>query len=245
MKAVILSAGQGSRLLPLTENTPKCLLEVGGKTALDWQLDILADCGIQDIVVVAGFGEGQVCKHLADRPEGPADVRVRYNPFYKLSDNLATCWLVRDEFEGDCLLINGDTLFSAPLCRSLTQAKAAPVTVTIDRKDTYDADDMKVITDGGRLLDIGKSLALESVTGEAIGMIRFQAGGGPRFAETLDEIIREQHSTKKWYLSAVSRLASQETVCIHSIEGHLWGEIDDRSDLARAAKLVAEKNFAE
>jgi len=80
MRAIILSAGQGSRLLPLTADRPKCLIEFSGRTLLDWQLDILGANGVTEVVVVVGFRDDQVEAALARRSGGPR-VTTLFNPF--------------------------------------------------------------------------------------------------------------------------------------------------------------------
>ena len=60
MKALIIGAGQGKRLLPLTETTPKALIKIGGKSLFEWQLDALVECGVSEVVFVAGFNIGAV-----------------------------------------------------------------------------------------------------------------------------------------------------------------------------------------
>ena len=67
MKAVILSAGQGSRLLPLTADRPKCLIDFAGRTLLDWQLDMLAGNGVTEVTLVTGFRDDQIAAALARR----------------------------------------------------------------------------------------------------------------------------------------------------------------------------------
>ncbi|MEE8370605.1 MAG: phosphocholine cytidylyltransferase family protein [Sphingomonadales bacterium] len=242
-KAILLSAGQGSRLLPLTKDKPKCLLEIGGQSMLGWQIEALQLAGVSEVVVVAGFRHELVERHIGELNPDGMTVRAHYNPFFQAGDNLSTCWLIRQEFNGHCLLINGDTLFSADLCRSLLAAPERPMTVTIDRKDGYDEDDMKVSLDGHHLLDIGKTLDADRVNGEAIGMIRMLGEGCAAFQRVLDHQIRTDNGLKKWYLSAVQELAQQRQVFYHSIEGMSWGEVDDKKDLAAVKKLVSEDSF--
>lgn len=245
-KAVILAAGQGSRLLPLTEKRPKCLVELSGKTVLGWQIEALAAAGVGEIVVVTGFGAEAVDEHLIALVAAHPDItiRTRYNPFYKSSDNLASCWLVRDEFQGNCMLINGDTLFSPRIARTLLEAPDAPAVITIDQKDAYDDDDMKTELNGHYLKDVGKTLDPAKVSGEAIGMIRLSGDGGPKLADALDQQIRSGSGLRKWYLSAVADLARDNLVTYHSIKGETWGEIDDHNDLDIAAKMVVSESFA-
>src|SRR4249919_3464430 len=113
-KAIILSAGQGSRLGHLTDDRPKCLIEFNGRTLLDRQLDALAANGVDEAVVVTGFRDDQIEAALARRVGGPK-VRTIYNPFYKVADNLGSLFVAKDELEGACLVWNGDTLVSDAL----------------------------------------------------------------------------------------------------------------------------------
>src|SRR4051794_18805316 len=110
MKAIILSAGQGRRLLPLTEKRPKCLVPLAGRTLLEWQLRNLAAAGLEEAVVVTGFGADQIESALRTMQLQGLSVRTLYNPFYAVADNLGSCWAARTEMEGEFLILNGDTL---------------------------------------------------------------------------------------------------------------------------------------
>ena len=166
-------------------------------------------------------------------------MRTLFNPFYKVADNLASCWMARGELRGNCLLLNGDTLFEPAIARRLIDAPAAPITLTIDRKPRYDDDDMKVITEGGRLRAVGKKLA-EGVNGESIGFSRFQGDGAAMFVAELERTMRTKEGTSLWYLSAMNRLASSGAdVRVVSIEGLDWGELDFAADLVPARAMAA------
>lgn len=240
MKALILAAGQGSRLLPLTATRPKCLIDLSGRTLLEWQLQALAHAGVEEAVVVTGFGADQVEAMLAERAPDGISVRTLYNPFYKLADNLATCWLVRKELIGTCLILNGDTLFEPAIATRLLEAPAAPITVTIDRKPNYDSDDMKVSCEGARLHAIGKTLAMETVGGESIGFLRFARDGAAAFVAEIERVMRTPDGVKLWYLSAINALAQSGcAVQVASIEGLQWGEVDFHPDVVRARNMTA------
>src|SRR5688500_437520 len=111
MKAIILSAGQGSRLGHLVDDRPKCLIDFGGRTLLDRQLDTLGANGVAEVVVVTGFHDELVEAAIAARTGGPA-VRTIFNPFFKVADNLGSLFMAREALAGDCLVWNGDTLVS-------------------------------------------------------------------------------------------------------------------------------------
>jgi len=157
-KVVILSAGQGRRLSPLTDDRPKCLIELSGKSLLHWQLDSLRSVGVKEAVVITGFRAERVDEEIARLDLPGMSVRTMFNPFYALTDNLATCWLARGELAGDVMILNGDTLFEPAIAEKLLAALPAEITVSIDRKASYDDDDMRVLTEGDLLKAIGKTI---------------------------------------------------------------------------------------
>ena len=239
MKAIILSAGQGRRLMPLTESMPKCCLVLEGKTLLERQVDSLVANGFDEIVVVTGFAHRVVDEVVA----GFQDVSVRtlYNPFYALSDNLGTCWVARNEMTEPFLLVNGDTLFEAStLSQLLTDNRSYPITLATDHKLAYDEDDMKICSDGKQLQRVGKTLNLDIVNGESIGMMVFDQDGADAFVERVENRMSGPDGLARWYLSAIDELAMDGFVGISSIHGHGWCEVDDLIDYAHAEKAVRE-----
>lgn len=239
MKAIILSAGQGSRLLPLTADRPKCLIDFNGKTLLDWQLDALIANGIRDILVVVGFKSDAVEAHLAARAEQQAAIRTLFNPFFQVADNLGSVWLARPEMNGDFLILNGDTLVSPELVAKVLTDARAPITVTVDQKAGYDSDDMKVRREGPRLVAIGKTLPLDEVNAESIGMLVFRGEGAATFSNTVDAVMHTPEGTKSWYLKVINRIAQDSYVGTVSIKGHEWGEVDFPADVVSARALTA------
>ncbi len=89
--AVILSAGQGKRLSPLTDARPKCLVPIAGRPILEWQVRALATAGVDDITVVTGFCANAV-EAMLMTINVPAEVSTVYNPFYTVADNIGSCW---------------------------------------------------------------------------------------------------------------------------------------------------------
>lgn len=237
MKAVILSAGQGKRLLPLTARAPKCILPINGQSLLEWQLDELVKCGIDQVTVVVGYEAQQVRQLLLQR-NGQQQVRTLYNPAYAVTDNLVSCWMARGEMEEDFVLLNGDTLFEAPIMQRLLESPARPVTLVTDHKSNYDDDDMKVSLDGGRLVKIGKDLAAETVDGESIGMLLFRGEGPALFRAAIEETLRDQAARKKWYLSVIDEMAQSMPVWTCSVDGFQWCEVDYPADLRQAEEVV-------
>jgi choline kinase len=238
-KAIILSAGQGSRLGHLTDDRPKCLIDFGGRTLLDRQLDTLAASGIEEAVVVTGFRD-QLIEDALDRRrtagEGPA-TRTVFNPFYKVADNTGSLYMARAELAGDTLVWNGDTMVSRQLMARVVGNDRPGICVTIDRKGDYDSDDMKVVEEGGRLRAIGKRLD-EGVNAESIGLLAFRAGGAERFRAAIEAAMRSAEGTTIWYLRVIHHLAQESDVWTLNIQGEQWGEVDFPEDVDRARELV-------
>lgn len=240
-KAIILSAGQGSRLGHLTTDRPKCLIEFNGRTLLDRQLDALAANGVEEAVVVTGFRDDQIEKALQrrrDAGEGPT-VRTVYNPFYKVADNLGSLFVAKHEIEGDTLVWNGDTLVSEALMARVVGNDRPGICVTVDRKDGYDDDDMKVIRDedSGRLRAIGKRIPA-GVNAESIGLLAFRGDGAGRFRDAIEQAMRTKEGTTIWYLRVIHHIAQSSDVWTFDINGHEWGEVDFPEDVANAQALT-------
>jgi len=238
MKAIILSAGQGSRLGHMVDDRPKCLIDFNGRTLLDRQLDTLEENGVHEAVVVTGFHDELVNAAIAARSGGPS-VRTIFNPFYKVADNTGSLFMAREELAGDCLVWNGDTLVSSALMARVVGNERAGICVSIDRKATYDEDDMKVVEDGGRLKAIGKRLDLATVNAESIGLLAFRGGGAERFREAIEHALRTPEGTTIWYLRVIHHLAQGSEVWTLDIQGEEWGEVDFPPDVEAARELTA------
>ena len=243
MKAIILSAGQGSRLGHLVDDRPKCLIDFSGRTLLDRQLDTLAANGVHEAVVVTGFHDELIEQAIAKRSGGPA-VRTVFNPFYKVADNTGSLYMARHELSGDCLVWNGDTLVSNSLMAKVVANTQPGICVTIDRKDDgYDDDDMKVVEEGGRLKAIGKRLA-EGVNAESIGLLAFRAGGAEQFRDNIERAMRTPEGTTIWYLRVINQIAQSADVWTLDIRGEEWGEVDFPPDVEAARELTARWDAA-
>jgi choline kinase len=244
MKAIILSAGQGSRLGHLVDDRPKCLIDFNGRSLLDRQLDTLEANGVHEAVVVTGFHDELVSEAIARRSGGPA-VRTIYNPFFKVADNTGSLFMAREELGGDCLVWNGDTLVSRELMRRVVANRQAGICVTIDRKPTYDEDDMKVVEESGLLKAIGKRLPMDRVNAESIGLLAFRSGGAEQFREAIERAMRSPEGTTIWYLRVIHQIAQSGDVWTLDIRGEQWGEVDFPADVEAARALTARWDTAD
>ncbi len=236
-KAIILSAGQGSRLLPLTADRPKCLIDFSGLSLIAWQVHMLAANGVTDFHVVTGFMTDMVEAELDTLRTGNIKITVHFNPFYKVADNLGSCWIVREQMHEDFLILNGDTLISSGIVSKVQAGSKWPITVTVDEKDNYDSDDMKVNREGERLHMIGKTLTAKQSNAESIGFLSFRGEGAAIFRETVRQFMRTPAGVENWYLKVIDAIAPTGKVGTVSIKGLDWAEVDYLNDVESAAAL--------
>ena len=145
----------------------------------------------------------------------------------------------------DFLLINGDTLFSPDLLAKVLTAPATDIAVTIDQKDQYDGDDMKVTLDGSELKAIGKTLTPQQTNGESIGMLRFMNEGPTIFRNELKRLMHTPDGTKSWFLSAIHGLAqSGQRINTINIKGETWAELDTPEDYEIVRSLFGDSEMA-
>jgi choline kinase len=139
------------------------------------------------------------------------------------------------------LVWNGDTMVSPALMKKVVANRQTGICVTIDRKpEGYDADDMKVVEDGGRLRAIGKRLSdADGVNAESIGLLAFRGDGATRFRFAIEQAMRSPEGTQIWYLRVIHHLAQHSEVWTLDIAGEEWGEVDFPEDVARAEAMVA------
>jgi len=256
MKAIIVAAGRGRRLGSETEALPKCMVEVGGRPILHWQLDALRAAGVDDVVVVRGYRGDCIA------PPAGSSLALRFveNPDWAENNILTSLFYAEHEMDGGFLFSYSDIVFAPDHARRLATAPGA-VALVVDRRwrDAYDgrtlhpvseAELARVDGDGenARITRVGKRLvAAEEAVGEFIGLARFS----PEGAAALRQVWREARarglatpfgaaaSLAQAYLTDGLNALTERGVALASlyIDGR-WREIDTGQDLARAQAVV-------
>ena len=245
MKAIVLNAGYGGRLRPATNGIPKCLLPVDGDhSVLEVQLRTLARCGLRHVTMMIGYEAEKIEHFLATHPIASLTVQTRYNPFFATTNTAVTCWLAIRDMTEDFVLVNGDTLFDAEILHRVLAAPQAPLVMAIDQKPSYDADDMKVIlTPGGQLKAVGKSLPEPEIDGESMGLMTFRADGVAAFRSALEMTVRDPEALRLWYHDVISVMASTLPINTVLIKGLWWREVDTPQDLAEVRASFARREL--
>jgi len=244
MKALLLSAGQGRRLGSLTASAPKCLLPLAGRPLLQWQILSFAAAGVDEVVVVTGFGADQVEAEI-DSPfygsQGRLRVRTLFNPDFATSDNLTSCWAARGEMDDDFMIVNGDTLFEPAIVTELLRPRTPSISIAVTAKPTYDADDMKVSCVEGLVRQVAKTIPIDQVFAEAIGLSAYRGEGARFMRDTLVELAAQPNSHRMWYLSAVTQLAREGRVGAALIEDLACAEVDYPADVEQAESVLLQR----
>lgn len=229
MRGIILSAGAGSRLLPLTERVPKCLVEVAGRAILDHQLDALAQAGLTRATVVAGYRHAQVVDHLAAR-RPPLEVEVILNPFWAASSSIGSVWAAHAHLAQPFCLMNGDTVFDASVITRAVAAAGSGVGLLVEPTAAPALDDMLVEVRDARVCAVSKELDPACATHRSLGVI-LSGGDGAAYRVALETVIAAPNGIHAFHHAIVDRLArSGEVAAIESAGA--WQEIDRPEDIA-------------
>lgn len=227
--AVILSAGQGSRLLPITALRPKCLVEVAGRTLLTQQLEALAAAGIANATVVTGYRHRQVAEALA----GPQPLRVetRFNPFWAVASSIGSVWIARDLLQRPFCLLNGDTLFDPQILAEALTSPGAGLGLVVELITAAGYDDMLARVEGGLVRSVRKDLAAGEANYRSLGVI-VAAERYADYAQAADELIAERGGVGAYHHDVIDRLA-RDGGAIAAIEraAGYWQEIDRPEDI--------------
>lgn len=245
MKAIIIAAGTGTRLYPITKDIPKSLVDVGkGLTLLETQLHSLRECGILDVTLIIGYRASQIEAKL-ENYRSDFNFEIVYNPFYDTSNNLVSVWMARHSFTDDFITINGDDMFDAKVISELMKSPH-PITMVTDVKANYDEDDMKIISHHGVVKRVSKKIPLEDANGESVGIIKF-SGSGPRlYAKTLESMVRDPENLNVFYLKAIQSIIDEgHEVHLSECDPEDWGEIDFHPDLEMIRQYVSQTNLVE
>ena len=243
MKGLILSAGMGTRLLPLTQTRPKCLVNVAGRPMMEYQLDSLARAGVDACVIVVGHMADAVRGYFGSSYRG---VRLSYveNTTYASTNNLFSLWLARGEFDDDILLLESDLVFDDSLVSELVQMDEPNVAIVDRFQPSMDgtvilaeegvATSMVLKADQGPRFDYGA--ALKTVNIYRLSRESLTEAIVPKMREFLAEGRDDQ-----FYEAVFAELigAGRMKMALLNTGKKKWAEIDTLGDLSDAEKMFA------
>ncbi len=231
--------------MPLTQNTPKPLIDMGnGKTLLEEQLlSIKASGAIDEIVLVIGYLAEQIEAKMRFYTDQGYRISTIYNPFWKVSNNLLSLWLARNVIEHDDVMItNGDNIFSAPIFAGLASQKEG-IWLSACRKQKFDNDDMKIHFEEGFVAEVSKTIAAGCAEAESPGLVMVNGLRARQlFLEHLEGVVRDDNNNRYW-LEIFNRMWSKGVPVkpwFFTSAGN-WQEVDFHVDVDFVKKILADK----
>ncbi|HTI29794.1 MAG TPA: phosphocholine cytidylyltransferase family protein [Methylomirabilota bacterium] len=236
MDALIMAAGRGSRLGAETEGRPKSLVDLGGISPLELQLDLLASRGVERVVVVTGYERGQVEAAVSARLRTPMTAAFVWNPFWSVTNVIGSAWMARKHLSDDFVYLHADTVFEPSVLDDLITSDA-DAALPIDVREC-EPEQMKAALDGDRVLRLSKELLPAETAGEFIGVGIFRAAAVSRIVEGMDAELAAG-GLASYFEAAVNR-AIEAGLKVRAIPtaGRAWTEIDFPADLALARSLL-------
>ncbi len=235
MNLIILAAGVGSRLYPLTKNTPKSLLDLGdGISLMEKQIEAAIDSRkIEKVYIVTGYRAGQIEEKIKTYTNS-IPIETIFNPFYDVSNNIGSVWCANSVMlSEDFILTNGDNLYRKNVLPDLGAFQEG-IYLTISYKEAYDDDDMKVILNGEKsVLHVSKEIPLPDVMAESVGLVGVY---GERFRNAFVkkniQMLHDKSNLQLFWLRIFNELIS-DGLTINTLEINCddWAEVDFHPDI--------------
>lgn len=232
MKAIILAAGIGSRLKPLTNNIPKSLLKLrDDERIMDRTIRMLNEKGITDITIVVGYEHEQFT-------EFKGKCNVIFNPFFRETNSIVSLWFAREKMNDEVIVLNADVIFTEELLMEIINCKNE-ATVFIDTSVKKEAD-YKVDVDLDRVIVMSKELT--NFYGEYIGITKLGIAGSVQLKDKIERMIAKG-ALNEWYENALVEMIYNEEFRLDylDVSDYIWIEIDNINDLALAKKMSKKK----
>ena len=236
LKAVILAAGIASRLYPITLNKAKCMVKVGGRPILDYQIRAYSAARIDEIIIVGGYRINQIKKHCEKIRD--INIRIIENKDYQTTNNMYSLHLAKEELEGNgFLLSNGDVIFDPRIIIDLIRSKISD-SIVCDKKSKNEKHMMISISDSGYVNDININIP-SSIGINSVSILKFSPGFSTLLFEEISNIINKENNLNVWFEIALQRLLKSKQLVIYPFDvgGKRWVEIDTYEDLIIAKKL--------
>jgi choline kinase len=232
MKAVILAGGRGTRMGDKGLSKPKCLLSIAGKPIIQYQIDALKRCNINDIIVVTGFKSELIKKELGD------SVTYVHNKDYFSTNSAYGLWLTKDLVIDDGFIaLNSDLIFHTEILKELINS-AHPNAIMVDEIVRLDSGMLKVVIKDGTIHKMAKDVGLDLAHADAVGPVKISSEGAKLVFNRIDELIKNEGKKDAWHYSIYSDVSKLINFKGISLRDFPWVEIDTEEDLILAEKII-------
>ncbi len=233
MKAILLAAGRGTRISRMVKEIPKSTLPINGTPLIKLTVDMLKSRGIETSVCV-GYQQNAI----RDALKG-VDVNYYFNPFYDVTNSIASLWFAREELKGECLILNADVFFSEVILKMIMEEQRQAV-MLVDKSRRKTGDYFFSTTDNGCIRKYGKDLPLQYRSCEYVGISKISGKFMPVFLDRLDQLISASRHDM-WWENTLYSFTSENKYQIHTkdVEGVFWSEIDYFDDYERILNYLS------
>lgn len=239
MRVLIMAAGVGSRISRHLHGRPKCCVNVGGKPLIRYTLELLTRMGVKDIAVVTGHYAPVVMQAL----DG-CRYTSYYNPFYKITNSVASAWCARDFIAAgeDLVIMNGDVFAEEGVFRALIDDPRSPVMLS-DSTRIQDADYRFTVSPEQTLLKYGKDLSDAETSCEYVGIGKMAGRDVWDFKQRVIDMVNNQEYDCWWEEAIYRTVGENKLVHVRDVAGLFWAEVDYIEDYGRIQAFV-EKSLA-
>lgn len=238
MKAIIMVAGVGSRLAKKIKHLPKCLLVFDGETILSRNIRLLKEQGVDEIIVVAGYRANLVREEVGEK------ARVIDNPFYRVTNSIASLWFAHEQFDlhDDLIIFNGDVIYQKEVLKVALETGKSPL-MLIDSTRIEDADYRLKIQDGC-VINQGKELSNDETSGEYVGIVKMAKDFVPIYLSRITDLVEKQEKYTKWWEEAIFEIRDEFKIKVNTVDvtGLFWAEADYVEDVERIEKWFEAGN---
>ncbi len=237
MKAILLAAGMASRLRPLTNNTPKCLLKIGERSLLQRSIDALISNGIKEIVIVTGYLHNQI-EDFVKQQYPNVNISFIHNEVYDSTNNIYSLWLARPKADGEeILLLDSDLLYDPEIITRILSTNAENVLTLI--RHNLGEEEMKVVTDSSVIKEISKTCSPSDAIGESLGIEKMGKSYTSALYKELEPMMNQEHLENVFYEKAFERLIPKgHTFKILDVTDLFSCELDTVEDFQNAKEKI-------
>ena len=236
MKAILMVAGKGTRISSYINGIPKSLVDIGeGTKLLLHSIHMLKNNGINDITLVVGYRHKLIEDAVKDE-----QVNIVYNPFYSVTNSIASLYLAKNQLNDDMLLANGDVFWEDETLKRLLNYKD-DVTMLVDKTKADTGDYFFNVDQDGRILAFGKELKREERNCEYVGICKIRKEFIRNFTDKLESMI-ENEEYNKWWENVCYDMSRNVPIHTLDVDGAFWAEVDRIEDYNKIKEYYANKH---
>lgn len=234
MKAFLLAAGRGTRISRMIEEIPKSTLPVDGTPLIRYTANMLLEAGFE-LIVCVGYKKQKIFEALDGLP-----VTYYLNPFYEVTNSIASLWFAREEIKSDMIIMNADVYITKNILDSLIADKRDAV-MMIDSTRVKTGDYFFGTSDNGCIIKYGKDLPIQMRSCEYVGLAKISHNFAAAFYKRLNQLVDDAKYTM-WWENVLYSFTETKEIHTRDVNGEFWAEIDFFDDYERILNHINKES---